>query len=419
MPKALPAQPHIDWLKKTAKARLTELRGDNPAAKLHQAQLDIAKDYGFKNWRALKAHVDAASLDGRIVAAATTGDAAELARLLTQHPSKLGITGGPWDWPLLHLAAGNGHLDCVALLLARGYDIHRRERIDNATALHCAAAGGHLDVVKRLVDLGSDVQGDGDDHQMGVLGWATCLRQVHEEVATYLLSKGARLNIFSAIALNRSEDVRNMVRADPSELQRRMSRNEHERHPLHHAVYCNRPAMVGLLLDLGADPNAPDRTGAAPIAYARGAAIDDGIVRILIDRGGRLDMMSALMLKHYPDAEALLVEDPARLGPDGQDTISLHLAVDRQDQHAVRWLIAHGVDVNAKRTIYECNQTALHMCAERGLVEFARQLLEAGADTTILDDKFEADALGWAIYCKQPKIAGLVRSHRAALANKA
>ena len=82
MPKALPAQPHIDWLKKTAKARLTELRARDPAAKLHQAQRDVAEEYGFKSWRALKAHVDATSLDGRIIAATIEGNAPELGRLL-------------------------------------------------------------------------------------------------------------------------------------------------------------------------------------------------------------------------------------------------------------------------------------------------------------------------------------------------
>jgi ankyrin repeat protein len=415
MAKALPAQPHIDWLKKTAKARLDALRAKDPAARLHQAQRDVATDYGFTSWRALKAHVDATSLDGRIVAAATGGDASELARLLGRHPAKLDITGGPWDWPLLHLAAANGHLECVELLFGRGYDLQRRDRVDNATALHCAAAGGHLAVVKRLVELGSDVHGDGDDHQMGVLGWATCLRHVHEEVAAYLLAKGARLSIFSAVALNRGDDVRRIVAADPGELQRQMSRNEHGRSPLHHAVHCNRPDMVRLLLELGADPNVADRTDTPPIAYARGAAAESGIVEMLIAGGARLDITAALVLGRHQHAEALLAAELARLGPNGRDAIALHLAIDRQDHDAVRWLIAHGVDIDAKRTIYECNQTALHMCAERGLETSARQLLEAGADTTILDDKFEADALGWAEHCKQPKVAALIRAHRAGL----
>jgi len=84
----------------------------------------------------------------------------------------------------------------------------------------------------------------------------------------------------------------------------------------------------------------------------------------------------------------------------------------------VRWLIEHGVDVDAKRVLYDCNHTELHMCAERGLTEVAKELLQAGADTTILDDKFQADALGWAEYCKQPKVAKLIRAHRAGLAGK-
>ena len=45
----------------------------------------------------------------------------------------------------------------------------------------------------------------------------------------------------------------------------------------------------------------------------------------------------------------------------------------------------------------------------------AELLLKAGADTTILDDKFRADALGWAEYCKRPAIAKLIRFHRAKL----
>jgi hypothetical protein len=66
MTKTLPAQPDIEWLKKTAKQQLKELRIAEPAAKLHEAQLAVARDYGFASWRALKAHVDKVSLDGQI-----------------------------------------------------------------------------------------------------------------------------------------------------------------------------------------------------------------------------------------------------------------------------------------------------------------------------------------------------------------
>ena len=46
----------------------------------------------------------------------------------------------------------------------------------NAYALHFAAEAADLAVVRQLVEAGADVAGDGDDHRLGVLGWATCFR---------------------------------------------------------------------------------------------------------------------------------------------------------------------------------------------------------------------------------------------------
>ena len=69
MSKDLPLRPDLDWLRKAAKERLVELRRADAAAKLHHAQLEIARDYGFASWRALKIHVDAVSLDGQVLAA--------------------------------------------------------------------------------------------------------------------------------------------------------------------------------------------------------------------------------------------------------------------------------------------------------------------------------------------------------------
>jgi ankyrin repeat protein len=128
-----------------------------------------------------------------------------------------------------------------------------------------------------------------------------------------------------------------------------------------------------------------------------------------------MDLTGALTLARYGVAEALLAQDPARLGAEGRDTIALHLAVDRGDAAAVRWLLEHGVDVDARRVLYDCNHTALHMCAERGLADIATLLLASGAATTILDDKYQTDALGWAEYCNQPAVANLIRAHRAAV----
>ncbi len=284
MPKALPAQPNLDWLKKSAKERLAELRVGEPAAKLHQAQLEIAREYGFASWRALKAHVDTLSLDGQIVAAAVQGDARTLARLLGEHPSKLAISGGQWNRPLLHLAAEGGHLDCVELLLGYGVDVNERDRLDHATALHWAAQDGRLEVAKRLVDAGADIDGAGDEHEMGVIGWATCFRTVQQEVADWLLARGAHPTIFAAIALDRADLVRALVKRDPRLLSRQMSRFERRRTPLHFAVLKNRPEMVELLLQLGADPTMKDDRGNTALSYAS-PQTDPRIAELLVAAG--------------------------------------------------------------------------------------------------------------------------------------
>ncbi len=74
MSKDLPLRPDLDWLRKAAKKRLAELRRADAAAKLHHAQLEIARDYGIASWRALKTHVDAVSLDGQVLAATLAGE---------------------------------------------------------------------------------------------------------------------------------------------------------------------------------------------------------------------------------------------------------------------------------------------------------------------------------------------------------
>ena len=79
----------------------------------------------------------------------------------------------------------------------------------------------------------------------------------------------------------------------------------------------------------------------------------------------------------------------------------------------MRWLIEHGVDVNARRVLWDCNQTALHVTTEIGGIELTRMLLDAGADPNIRDDKYAATVLGWAVYCAQPGIGELLRQRGA------
>src|SRR5262245_8473128 len=220
------------------------------------------------------------TLDGQLIAAAGTGDIDTLTTLLDAHPEKLHLRTPPYNGTLLHTAAFAGHLAIVELLLKRGMDVNTREGGDNTYAMHWAAAAGHVEVVRLLADAGGDVIGDGDDHAQGVIGWATGYGDGDRRraVVDLLLSRGARHHIFSAIAMDDTAEVRRVVAADPRAIVRRQSHNEDNQLPLQCAVRMNRPAMVSLLVALGADPLGVDASGNNATAYAMTTTIDRPIL---------------------------------------------------------------------------------------------------------------------------------------------
>lgn len=55
--RTLPPIPHADHLRKQAKTRLAAMRAKLPTARLADAQLTLAHEYGFTSWAALQAEV--------------------------------------------------------------------------------------------------------------------------------------------------------------------------------------------------------------------------------------------------------------------------------------------------------------------------------------------------------------------------
>lgn len=423
---SLPDNPNLEWLRKQAKRRLEELRLRHPEAKLADGQLDLAKQYGFANWRAFKKHVDSLTAEGQLVEAARVGDVDKLTALLDKFPDKLHVRTQPYEWSLLHLAAR--HVAAVDLLLRRGLDVNLRESGDNTYAMHWAAAGGELDVVRRLADAGGDIVGGGDDHELEVIGWATCWDGcddlAHRAVADFLVSRGARHHIFSAIALNLAEEVRRIVLADPSALNRRQSRNENHRTPLHFAVLKNRQDMIALLLELGADPLAVDGMGQSVAAHATAPGTDRRVmekIRAMIAaelisaaRGGRsaragsLDLVALLSLGEWKIAEQLLRENAESIEPKNG---ALHLMAKRNDVAAVRWLLDHGADPKGRWAHWEAEVTPLHLAASQGHAEIVRLLLAKGGDPSIRDSKHDGDVIGWAKHFQQLEVVQILEAH--------
>lgn len=371
---------------------------------------------------------DSTDLDDQLVNAATNGDVDTLAALLDAHPDRLHMRSQPYEWTLLHHAAR--HLGAAELLLARGLDVNAREKGDNTFAMHWAAAAGQLDVVRRLADAGGDVIGHGDDHDLEVIGWATCWDEcdtaAHRSVADFLVSRGARHHIFSAIAMDRADDVRTIVAGDPSAITRRMSRNENNQTPLHFAVRMGRPAMVALLIELGADPLAVDSGGMPAAGYATTPDVDRAAMEKIRDlaraelvsaergrrppRGGMLDVVALVSLGQWDEAASVVQANRRLVEQSGADAGSLHLLAKRGDSRGVQWLLNRGADVNARWPHWDADVTALHLAASRGHVDVVRVLLAAGADRGIRDSQHDSDPLGWAQFFNQPEVVRMLEN---------
>ena len=95
------------------------------------------------------------------------------------------------DWTALLIAAQNGHVEVVKNLLDKGAAIDAKTTYGE-TALHSAThAHGHVEVVKILLDKGAAIDAEGNDGQTALHNAA---EEGHVEVVKILLDKGAAID---------------------------------------------------------------------------------------------------------------------------------------------------------------------------------------------------------------------------------
>jgi ankyrin repeat protein len=346
--------------------------------------------------------------------AAGRGDLARLDALLAADPGLINETAGPGVRTALHHAVFGKSEAGVRFLLEHGADPNIRCEGDNAYPLHFAVEKQLFPIIRLLIEHGADPIGEGDYHELGVIGWATAWEYLNpsSEIVDYLQTHGARHNIFSAVAIGDVEEIRQLLSLTPADLERRMDMVNRRRRPLHLAVVKKQPQSLVTLLDLGANMESLDEAGFTALDQA--ALIGETkLAQILLDRGAKVRLPAAVCLRRTHDIETLLRKNPDILKPDGRWGNLILRAAERAPGAVIETLIHAGASVNVQddpKTSVDSTYgyTPLHAAAFHGNLSAASVLLQHGANVRSREQKYHGTPAGWANYAGHTDVRDLI-----------
>jgi ankyrin repeat protein len=387
--------------------------------------------------------------------AAQEGHATAVKRLLAHDPALLDLPGYG-ERTALVAAAGNGHIELVQLLLARGADPRARRSsgahaLDSAaqeghlavvdlliahdarlldlpgagerTALMAAASAGRLDVVQRLLSLGADPRLR-ESEGTQALDWAA--QNGHRAVADALLTHDPGLLDFPgfgertallAAAWNGHEDVVRELLARGADTRRRRASGAHV---LDGAAQDGHAEVVELLLRH--DPGLLNLPGFGERTALMAAAINNRleVVRVLLAHGadptlreseGTRALDWACQCGHQAVAEILLKHDPKLLDlPGFGDRTALVAAACNGHADLVAWLLKMGADPRKR----ECEGTrALDWAAQEGHTAVVGELLQSDPGLVDLEGFGQRSALIAAADSGHAEVVALLLTHGA------
>jgi len=313
----------------------------------------------------------------------------------------------PGNFKCLRRAAETGQLDMLRLLLEFGANVHAAcegsyfpqsttfDRRVTATALQSAAATGNIEVVKLLLEAGSNINdpayGDG-----GQTALYTATRTGHVHMVEFLLRNGADANAAGTASM------------------------EFPRPPLLLAVERHDLPVINILLEYGADPNiaAFSYHGTRILEAARTLRSNPDIISTLV-RAGASDVLPQNdsvrdEWMRIQLVQAIVRGDTSRIyylmkvgkAPDMRPTklvsklhshwsetgdpymttgTVLHWAIasEKMDFTTFRRLVSHIRNINDMKDCISM-PPYLHDAVSRKQTDFAKILLDAGADVNAL-----------------------------------
>jgi ankyrin repeat protein len=447
----LPSHPSLDKQRKLAKTlardywrgkpraveRVRALHPHAPAPEnflLSDAQLVVARGYGFAGWPQMKRKIE--SLTGSptdlFKAAVEAGDIEE-ARQLQSHPDLVSRINAPmfgFDRTAVHVARTN--LPLLDLLLAHGADLNARsswekggfgvlEQVDPDEAAPLIARGARIDafaaanlgmlpelaaliagdpalvhakggdgkrplhfartveVARFLIEHGAEIDALDDDHSSTA---AQHLVGDHPEVAKFLLAQGARSDLLLAAALGDVARARQHLDADPGAIAMRVDQDWFpmiDTAPNGGHIY---------QWTLGFHVSAFD------VARQRGHG---EVLDLLLERAGPLDrLLDALWCSDEVRADTILAADPQLLAQAPQKALrQVADAARNNNLAAVRAMLHRGFPVTA---LSQHGATPLHWAAFHGNAEMMKEVLRHNPPIEAQDRQYQGTPVDWLMH---------------------
>jgi ankyrin repeat protein len=339
--------------------------GDRSKFALHDAQLVIARSYGFDSWPKLKAYVDGVTIK-QLADAVCTDNLAQARRMLQARPelASLAMSYGDEHRPI-HYAVMKRSPEMVRLLMRRGANARQgiHPHRDATTAWTIAKERGYEEIVA-IIEEEEQRRGEARNaHKAEAAGDEAARAAVASGDTQWLRARHAEGTLVNPIRWNGGGLLTVAVRH-------------------------NRPEMLSLLLDFGFDPNECVSSGEGDwVAYSQGYPLWESaalgrreMAEMLLERGANpnvhVDSSGSAVHSAYSHKQWEMVELLRRHGGVvSADTAAIY----RQTDLARRMLVDEARGVLPKGIVSSGKPVAeelLHFGASGGDPEIVRMALE-------------------------------------------